>query len=477
MSENLCFIPSCASEYTRGHPLLFHFLGGIWIKIFGSDFFSVRIFALSISLSLQLSFFYVASKLLNPKLAFFSSVILMLQNIIFAQSTFVFPEILLATFGVWTLYFYLIEKKIFYFISGLLLCLVKEQGIILIASLTIWEIIKSIKTFGLKNIFTKIHLMRAIYVLSPLIGIFIFLFLQKTQKGYWFYPEHLNLVKHKINDLIYQFRVASELIWIKSGRYVMTLILLTSFLLYGKIKPLATRIVLLGLLFILFKIASGKWELPFYFSLSVSLLLLITIIYRFVFSENEIKFKTEIIGASVFFIIMYIIFCSFNFFTDRYLAFVFPIFILISFGMIDEWINSQKLKTFIFLSISLSGIYFLYNEKGFGDTSPRNYQAILLQKKVIDYAIRSGMNKKNLMASYVMTNNLSNPDAGYVQENQKFSNVINIHLEGMSLPEYVIEIPFEKDKNINDFIKKHTLSKIEKITVGDAHANILKVSK
>ena len=49
-------------EYSRGHPLLFHFLGGVWLKIFGTSLISFHSFALFISVLVIIAFFVCAAR-------------------------------------------------------------------------------------------------------------------------------------------------------------------------------------------------------------------------------------------------------------------------------------------------------------------------------------------------------------------------------------------------------------------------------
>src|SRR4051812_16040636 len=54
--QGLSMLPGAIPvEYSRGHPLFFHFLGSGWIKLFGDNNFSVHCFALLISTLLILA--------------------------------------------------------------------------------------------------------------------------------------------------------------------------------------------------------------------------------------------------------------------------------------------------------------------------------------------------------------------------------------------------------------------------------------
>ena len=477
MGEDFCLLPSCANEYTRGHPLLFHAIGGAWVKIFGSGFYSLRAFAFAITMALQYSCYYIVSSLLNPRVAFYFSLILILQNIIFAQSTFVFPEISLALAAMWVLYFYLRNKRLSFFISGLLLCLIKEQGLLLLIAIFLWELFLLLRNVGMRSVVRFKNLKNIFFLISPVIGIVLFLLMQRIQKGYWFYPEHIQLIKHDLRTIGYQLRVASEFLLMNSGRYILSFLFLLIFLFFGKVRPLATRIILLGFILVLVKTLSGKWGFSPVVVIVLSSISLLVIFYRFVFSGKEQEMKINFIGPASFFILIYLSFCSFNFFTERYLAVVLPFVLLLFLGLIDHWLTSVQVKHLIFLFMSVVSVFFLLTARGFGDTSPRNYQAVQLQQKVVQFALDSKWQKHKILTSFVMANNFQNPASGYVSVENKFDQVINLYLSSTELPDYVIQLFYEKDKNVEKFVATHHCKLIKSMKSGEAEGAIYKVMK
>ncbi|MFN5182524.1 MAG: ArnT family glycosyltransferase [Bacteroidota bacterium] len=475
MAEDFCIVPACANEYTRGHPLLFHALGGLWIKIFGNNFVSLRSFAFFITITLQYSCFFVGCKLFNPRSGFYISSILLLQNIIFAQAIFLFPEIFLALTAIWTFYFYLKKKTTGYLISAFLLCLIKEQGSLLLLSFFLWEIVSNVRNYGFKFYLNINELFKLSLLIIPSIGIVVFLLLQKVQKGYWFYPEHINLISLDLKHSGYQFKTALKLLTTESGRYIISFLFVVCFLIYGKIKPTATRILMLIMAFTSLEIVSIKWDIPIPVLIIIIIPIVFLVLYRFIFADEEQGIKLPYIGPSLFFIFVYLAFCSFNFFTDRYLAMVLPFLVLIFVGLTDHWISSNWTKNILFISIIFLSTFNLRNLNGFGDTSPKNYQMIRLHQKIINYALTSHWEKKNILTTFIMKNNMVNVSSGYVKKNQVFENTTNIYLNHMPKPEYVIFFPYEIDKNINSFVQSNNCKKLIEIKFEDAIALIYKV--
>mgnify|MGYP003340450085 CR=1 FL=1 len=86
MGNQWCFLPSCAGDLSRGHPLLFHFIGGCWIKLFDDSLFSMHSFAFTLSIILFFSCFFIGFKLFGPLEGFFVAVGTITQNLVFGQS-------------------------------------------------------------------------------------------------------------------------------------------------------------------------------------------------------------------------------------------------------------------------------------------------------------------------------------------------------------------------------------------------------
>lgn len=98
------------AELSRGHPLLFHFLGGIFINLFGDELTTFRLYALLISGSTLLETWLISKKLTNIYGAISICALLAVQNIFRAQSVLILPEMMLTLWGVLATYFFL-EKR------------------------------------------------------------------------------------------------------------------------------------------------------------------------------------------------------------------------------------------------------------------------------------------------------------------------------------------------------------------------------
>ncbi len=117
MSEQVPSImpASIHPDLYTGHPLLFYFLASSWIKIFGYSLFKVHLFPLLISVSLLVSIYFIVFKWTNSWFSAFLSVLLLaMQPIFLAQSTFLLIEVWLALLFLWSFYF-LFNRKLGWF--------------------------------------------------------------------------------------------------------------------------------------------------------------------------------------------------------------------------------------------------------------------------------------------------------------------------------------------------------------------------
>lgn len=474
MGESLCFLPSCASNLTRGHPLLFHFIGGIWIKIFGDSFFSLHSFALFLTILFQWSCYYIGKKLLNNFFAFAFSTLVISQNIIFAQSSLVLPEIILGAFCVWTFYFFYTKNLKAYLIAGTLLCLVKEQGAVLIVALAAWNFFENCKQSEIKKTTSLKIIKETTLFISPLFLLVCFLGLQKVQKGYFFFPEHLHLIKSDLRQIVYHFKFALNDVCIAGGRWFISVVFIFIFLFNGKIKPVATRVVILLLLLVIVKSVSLKWGLPIWLIILTVPTFSFLIFYRIFVVHQENSIQTKLQGICLFFILFYLFFCSINFFTNRYLVCIIPFFLLFIFTEIYySFENKKTIQFFITSTLMVFSFFSCYYFKGFTDYSPRYFQAIAVQKNLINYAIKNGLKEKRVLASFVFLNNMVHPEAGFVKPSESFSNCTNV-LDGQ-LPEFIFDSNFDHDSLITKLVNSNQYFLEKQINVGEAQGKIFKL--
>ena len=355
-------------HYSRGHPLLFYFLTASWLKILGNTIFQSHLFMLLLA-SLLLWFTFKTGELLfNRKVGFLSAFALILQPIFVAQSAIVLPEITVALFTVLSCYFFLTQKRWLYLCFGTALVLIKESGIILISSLAAFQFFKGIKQP--KELIKEIAI-----TIVPFLFFALFLWVQKKHHGWFFYPEHIGLLKFNIKTFGYTFlKEVSYFLFIDQGRWVQSLLGLASF--------------------------------------------------SFLLQKRKIKdfLKLNRFTLIIGFLMIFMLFSSINFFTKRYVLCLIPFFIILSIGVFNKAIT-QKWFSLLILPALIVSQWLIFSPKEIGDFNLHYRDAIQANQKAITYLKEQSLETEPIYGSFVMRKNLTNRYVGYVQQFNEFSHV------------------------------------------------------
>ncbi|MFH0866412.1 MAG: glycosyltransferase family 39 protein, partial [Bacteroidota bacterium] len=233
---NISLLPDALPEYySRGHPLLFHFLGASWMRIFGTSLLSAHVFALSISVFLIVSVYIFCSKLLSKPVGFIACLLLVLQPILLAQSVLVLPEVMLSLFSLLSIFFFIKQKWVWYIVFATFTLFTKETGIVAVAVTGLWFLIETTflkrKEFKLKK-----FVQHSLILLVPIILISLFFILQKKMNGWYFFPEHVNYLKNDSRNFSGKFESYSAYLFIYWGRNLLTSFIIISLFFYFYLK-------------------------------------------------------------------------------------------------------------------------------------------------------------------------------------------------------------------------------------------------
>ena len=116
---------------SRGHPMLYVYLTALFTNFFGSDIFAMHLFNLVVAVITLFSTYYIGAKLWTKRIGLFASLLLVSQALFIAQSVTVLPEMMLALFLLWSVYFFLKEQWPLYFIAVSLALMTKETAVYL----------------------------------------------------------------------------------------------------------------------------------------------------------------------------------------------------------------------------------------------------------------------------------------------------------------------------------------------------------
>jgi len=348
-------------ELSRGHPLLFHFLAASWMKLFGTSLVSGHSFALLISVCLIVAVYRFCNRFFSARVAFTASLFLCLQVGFVAQATFVLPEVLMAFWTVVCLYTYFNNNRWLYVLVTTCMLLTKESGIVLPLALCIYDGIGVIKTKdwrgGLRKIFIN---------LLPVFIVAIFFILQKLQYGWFFYPLHLSYISIDKNVITEKIPVCFAYLFIYSGRNVLTLLSLIS----------------LGI---------ALWKKKFY-------------------QAGKIN---QVAPLLAIYMLLFILFCSINFFIPRYMLPALPVLAIAAATLIDIALSSISLSIPIAVSaISISLFLPFLSKKKNDDLNCAH--AIHTEQNVVKYCEQNHLYDSEIAAPCVVKYDLTEPSAGYL---------------------------------------------------------------
>lgn len=369
------------ADISRGHPLLFFTIHALVIQFFGNEFFVSHVFSLLVS-SLTLVSTYLLAKEFLPKILAAGCVVLLLsQNIFLAQSSLVIPEMMIALVSTLAILNF-VKKR--YAWAILLLCfgvLIKESVILIAAFLGFVFLIKLIKNGSL-----RLEMAQLLSFSLPLVVLLSFLFIQKMQQGWYFFPYHTEILQDgAFSGFFEKLEMHYTFLFFKQGR--------NQWLIAG----------LLGLL-----------------SLG--------------FSKN----KQKLLFLLSFFIVNLLLF-SFAFYMDRYILYLYPIIVILIVQGV-YFLSLQRKFVSILLVLVLASLSFAQiQDSSFRyDASLAYEDVVLAHQEAISYFCE--LDEKNYDANFPINMSLWNSQLGYLNESCE-SSLIYDQLS----PKYLILYNQEKE--------------------------------
>lgn len=368
-AKGLSLLPDALPVYyTRGHPLFFHFLGAAWLKIFGNSVTVSHLFPLLVSVALIfLVYLFGRDIFQSAQAGFLAAFVLVLQPVFLAQSGLLLPEVLLAFLSLLALYFFLKEKYGLYLLTASLALLTKESGVILVATVSAWTLMD---VYGHRNRFAAGPWIRRLGIAAlPVVPLLVFLFIQKRMNGWFLFPEHLDSISFSIPVMLNKLERYAAYVFIYQGRNLLTGMVLLS----------------IGL---------------------------------FALRKKQVEPVIYLLGLHV---VLFILFSSLNFYSNRYMVFVIPAWILVfSYSItriMPRWI-------LVLLLLAVAGIQSHFIKKHSSSDHDLGYiNSVKSYRAAVDYCVANHWQEKKLFASFLMADCLTNPYAGYVRKEEVFKMV------------------------------------------------------
>lgn len=359
--------------YTTGHPLLYYFLQASWNVLVGETMWLQRVFPLLVSMATLFITFLLGKALFNEKVGLGAAVLLVCQNAFLANATFQLPEMLLTMLLLSTLFFLIRERKILFTISATLMLFVKEPAVILLLVIFLFHFFVLLRKHPLKKRLGIFWM----YAIPVVLNVAFYLH-QYAVQGWFLFPRHTGFMTFTADFFFNQLSRYFAHIFIYSGRN--------------------------GLFF-------GAMAL--------------LLIYLFKQRKHLVLTKQGINAILLGSIILgFLPFNAFNFYSNRYILCLFPLFVLL--GSMAVYLVFEK-RQWVFwggvLVLFSVGIYFSLTERKHTDHSLGYAGAVASQQQAVNYCVSQKWQSKKVHTGFLMSKNLMCHYPGYVAKENVFQFV------------------------------------------------------
>ncbi len=410
-------------EFYRGHPLLFYFLSALWMKTFGSQIWISKCFPLFISFLYLFVLAIFAKKFFNRETAIVAVLFTMVQSVFFVQSSLLLPEILLALFTLCSVYFYLLKKRILSILFLTLALYTKETAIVIWICIVFFEFLYLIKA---PNTSFKHKIVQMSIWLLPILLVSIFFIIQYFQAGWVFFPEHIGFI-------------SSSSIFDKLSGYAAYM-----FIYHGR-----NLLTIAGIFALMWLWINDK--------------------------KSIVDIKKPLFLLS-FFIFVYLLFLSINFYSPRYVLSILPIIIMLFCYFITQALKQLHWSLFggILLIVLSHNIYNTLTKGSSNDHTLGYRNIVSVHAAAIHYCEQQQWHNEPIYTHFLMYKNMTMPELGYLLQQKAFTNVTSSF--SPNRVKYAIISSVELDNLVYEYLKANAIC-IKRFEKNKSWAEIYKLNK
>lgn len=211
-------------ELSRGHPLLLAFAVAAAFRAFGATPLVGHAVMLAIATALLLSTYRIARCAWGHGAGLLAMILLMVQPLFLAQSTLVLPEVPLALACLWALHALVQRKALAAGLWATLAFFVKETALVLnvvfIVFLVVVAAVDGRRRKDRGGWASSLRLLGPVLLANALCAAFFLV--QKSENGWYFFPEHLGYVDFHWTALARGLRNGLRVVLIEQGRWVLS---------------------------------------------------------------------------------------------------------------------------------------------------------------------------------------------------------------------------------------------------------------
>ncbi len=411
-----------APELSRGHPLLFHFLGAWWMKLFGISRPAGHAFALSISAALAIATFLIGRRALGSMAGWAAATLLLANEMFIAQSTLLLPEVLLALFGLLTLAAYLERSIRWYLVFGICTVLVKESGLVVIIGVLGWTLLRLTDP----SMRDRTDRRWVLVSLLPCLALAGFLTIQSKQHGWFFFPEHVGMITWHVQDIVYKLKLGYIDVFEAQGMFWTTYA-------FGLVAPLILfrknwrkGLLVVVLLITAVKVLFGRWELGQEGALAVPVVIFVTLLFLVCrpFARDHGQ-AGELVGLCLLITVGYLLFTALNFFSDRYLVPALPLVAVAMMGLLHTALLPLWRRAFPVLAALLIIVVAtrIGSDQRIGDTRLTYLDDIQVRREMVQALEQRQLQHTALTGTFMDSVYLTLPSAGYLTNEGPFTGI------------------------------------------------------
>lgn len=406
-----------STNLSRAHPLLFHFLGGLWIKLWGNTVFNLNVLALIIS-TLTLASIYVTGKYFHrSETGLWAMAFCAIQEIFLAQSVQILPEMLLTLNVILVIYFF--GRGHFWgtVVMATLLLYTKESGAVLILAMGLWTILDLAvrRPQGWGHIFSR---RLAMLGLPVALASLHFLYL-KWKFGWFLYPEHLDYLERDIGTIWHKAKYIFDFIFRRQGRDWFTLggAAVMVWFWYG--HRWAFKFLLIAALWLLYWLfyQGGGWSYLWRFVIIVPLAVALWwwIVSKIHESQPRLAY---VLGLTSIYVLLFIWWSAYNVFTVRYVLNLIPIYALYLGVVVGRMQIPLRWIPVGVLALSLVALVNIRQPDGISDIDLNYADGVRVHQSMVNY-FHDSLPPAFALGTLLEKAALEDPRAGYLEGREK----------------------------------------------------------
>jgi 4-amino-4-deoxy-L-arabinose transferase-like glycosyltransferase len=377
------------ADYSRGHPLLFHFLAAVWMKIFGTSHTAMHAFPLFLSVLGLAGVYEAALKLFNRNVAMISTLLIAFQVMFFVHSSFLLLEIFLAFLGFFSVYFYARRKYFWTIVFLTALFYTKESGMVLGVVLGFDALFFLFR----KDEPVQKRMLNFLSIAIPVLLIGLFFVLQRFIEGWFVFPFHTGLIDLAPRAILTKIRGCFDVIFVHDLRQYFLVLLLVLFIIVAVMqKGLKTSVVIL----------KSIWY-------------------------NDNKEQQRFLRLLLIFIPLFFLFTSVNMFIGRYLFLALIPILFTGSVLLERYAVVIAPRTGVMaLLLIIAGIEAMafYKNRDHGDTDFGAFDGMHIHGQIVKYLEDHQYYHHQVSSNaYLERVHLTDPYTGYLKGKDTFSNV------------------------------------------------------